>query len=195
MMLGLSIHEFAHAYAAHKMGDDTARNLGRMTLNPFAHLDLVGTLLLIFAGFGYAKPVPVNPRYYKGNKRVADNIVSLAGITANFFVAITAMFLLHLLIYLGLQNMTIIYMIDYLIIINIALMVFNLIPVYPLDGSHVAENLLIKHIGPEPFMFMRRYRLYITIALILFIANTGIISSAVYAIYNFFDKGFALLFR
>ena len=96
-LFAISIHEFAHAYAAYKLGDPTARNLGRMTLNPFAHLDIVGTLLLIFVGFGFAKPVPVNPRNYKGNKSVADTIVSLAGITANFIVAFSLLLLNALL--------------------------------------------------------------------------------------------------
>jgi Zn-dependent protease len=193
-LFAISIHEFAHAYAAYKLGDPTARNLGRMTLNPFAHLDIVGTLLLIFVGFGFAKPVPVNPRNYKGNKSVADTIVSLAGITANFIVALLGLLLLNALFALNFSNQTILIMLQYLVIINITLMVFNLVPIPPLDGSHIAENLLIRHVGVRPFMFMRKYQTYLLIAFFLIIRSTGLISTVTLAIYNFLNRGFGLIF-
>lgn len=193
-LFAISIHEFAHAYAAYKLGDPTARNLGRMTLNPFAHLDIVGTLMLIFVGFGFAKPVPVNPRNYKGNKSVADTIVSLAGITANFIVALLGLLLLNALFALNFSNQTILIMLQYLVIINITLMVFNLVPIPPLDGSHIAENLLIRHVGVRPFMFMRKYQTYLLIAFFLIIRSTGLISTVTLAIYNFLNRGFGLIF-
>lgn len=86
IIIGLTVHEWAHAFAADKLGDPTAKNLGRMTLNPFAHIDLFGFLCLLVVGFGWAKPVPVNPRNFK-NYRRDDIIVSLAGIAMNLVVA------------------------------------------------------------------------------------------------------------
>ena len=83
VLIGLCCHEWGHAYVAWRCGDDTAKKAGRMTLNPFAHLDPFGTLLMLFAGFGYAKPVPVNPNRFRGNRLRADLCVSLAGITVN----------------------------------------------------------------------------------------------------------------
>ena len=94
IIIGLTVHEWAHAFAADKLGDPTAKNLGRMTLNPFAHIDLFGFLCLLVVGFGWAKPVPVNPRNFK-NYRRDDIIVSLAGIAMNLVVAFFATILFY----------------------------------------------------------------------------------------------------
>ncbi|MGN0997358.1 MAG: site-2 protease family protein [Candidatus Ventricola sp.] len=184
VLIGLCCHEWGHAYAAYRCGDDTARRAGRLTLNPLRHLDPVGTLLMFFVGFGYAKPVPVNPWNYKGDRRRADLIVSLAGITINIalfalFTLLTAGFSLLLwdgavVARYGLTTLisyryNIIWMIiagqggeafgdllaipllipavrlcAYTALVNLNLAVFNLIPLPPLDGYHVFNDLVFK---------------------------------------------------
>jgi len=170
-VMALSIHEWAHAWAAYKCGDPTARMMGRMTLNPAAHLDLVGTIMMALLGFGWAKPVPVNPRNFR-NYRRDDIIVSLAGITMNLilFLVSTLVCAVVLIIAIGssapglpmnfvVTNAPLVghvfvesvwgrmagyifEMLQYFVLVNISLAVFNLIPVPPLDGSHVLANLL-----------------------------------------------------
>jgi len=148
ILIGMTVHEWAHAFAAYKLGDPTAKNLGRMTLNPIAHFDLFGFICLLLVGFGWAKPVPVNSRYFKHFKR-DDIIVSLAGITTNILVAFVFSFVYvagFLKWGLG-TNEAFTSIIGSIISINLALAIFNLIPIYPLDGSHVAESLYMKTRG------------------------------------------------
>ena len=145
VLVAITFHEFAHGLAAYKLGDDTAKNDGRLSLNPFAHLDPIGTLMLLVAGFGWGKPVQVNPRNYNRNISVekADAIVSIAGPLMNFVLAFV-----FALIYCAMDKFAtglvisntgkiIIMMIAYTISVNIGLGVFNLIPLPPLDGSKV----------------------------------------------------------
>ncbi|MEG1523620.1 MAG: site-2 protease family protein [Clostridia bacterium] len=187
IIIGLTVHEWAHAYAAYRLGDPTAHNLGRMTLNPFAHIDIFGFLCLLFVGFGWAKPVPVNPRNFKHFKR-DDIIVSLAGITTNLIVAFLFTFALYMGAYkFGLGgNEAFVSIFSGIVIINLSLMIFNLIPIYPLDGSHVLESLLIRKI-PRFFMFMRQYGQLILMILLITGALSGLLSSAVSGIYHGFS--------
>lgn len=162
ILIGLTVHEWAHAFAAYKCGDPTAKDLGRMTLNPFAHLDPVGFLALLLVGFGWAKPVPVTPRRFRHFKR-DDMIVSLAGIAMNFLTALVFMLLYYLLMALIpslLASPNYRYIMTEIVFINLSLMIFNLIPIYPLDGSHVLENLLMRRV-PTFCMFLRNYGRYI----------------------------------
>ncbi len=195
ILIGLSFHEFAHAFAAYKMGDNTARNMGRMTVNPFAHLDLFGFLSLLFLGFGWAKPVPVNSRNFKGNIRVADIIVSLAGIVMNFLLAMLFMFLYYLLnITFGINHAVVNSLIISAVSINLSLMVFNLIPIPPLDGSHILEDLLIKRIGPKPFMLMRQYSMYMLIVLLLILNMTNVLSTVINFVFSGINGFWAFIF-
>ena len=168
LLLGLTLHEWGHAYAAYRCGDPTARNLGRMSLNPLDHFDILGTLCLLFLGFGWAKPVPVNPRNFRHFKR-DDVIVSLAGVFMNFLQVV---FFSALFILLGRRNIDLLKNEAFqdiflnLITINTTLIIFNLIPIPPLDGSHVVQNLLGKYVPYQVWTFLRQYGRYILLALL-----------------------------
>ncbi len=175
ILIGLTVHEFAHAYAAYRLGDPTARNLGRMTLNPLAHIDIFGFIMLLLVGFGWAKPVPINPRNFK-NYRRDDIIVSLAGIFTNFVTA----FLFSILYVAGVlkwglaTNTAFMSIFGSIITINLALGIFNLIPIPPLDGSHVLESLFVRK-SPRFFMFLRQYGQWILLILLITGAVSGVL--------------------
>lgn len=151
VLIAITFHEFAHGYVAYKLGDNTAKSQGRLSLNPLAHLDPIGTLMLLVAGFGWGKPVEVNPRNYtrKISMEKGETIVSLAGPLMNFILAI-----IFTLIYCAIYKFSgilfststvgeiIMLLISSTISINIGLGVFNLIPLPPLDGSKIIMPFL-----------------------------------------------------
>lgn len=148
ILIGLSLHEFSHALAADKLGDPTPRGQGRLTIEPWSHIDIFGFLFLIFVGFGWAKPVYIDPRNFKKPRR-DDTIVSLAGPLANLFTAILFGFITSILLKTNVIGMLsgdiqgyILVILYFIIWINLILMVFNLIPIPPLDGSHILANIL-----------------------------------------------------
>ena len=148
----LSFHEFAHAWMAYKCGDDTARIMGRMTVNPVVHIDPVGTIFIplamlllspSFVVFGWAKPVPVNPSNLSSRKR-DDILISMAGPAMNLILAFVLMCVLRILIELppSISSSTIVEKIPQIALISLFLCFFNLIPIPPLDGSHVMRHLV-----------------------------------------------------
>lgn len=172
LFLALSVHEFSHGYAAYKMGDPTAKNYGRLSLNPMAHFDLIGSLCLLIFHFGWAKPVPINSNNFRDRKK-GIIIVSLAGPLSNFTVAILSTLIYGLYIrftyYSGIWWVYLIgEMIRNCILLNIGLMIFNLIPIPPLDGSKV----LMEFLPYKARRFMYEIERYSFLILILLMNTT-----------------------
>jgi len=142
LLIALPIHEFAHAWTADRFGDDTPRMNGRLTLNPLAHLDMMGSLMMIIVGFGWAKPVPVNPYALARRSPSALMWVSLAGPLSNFLQAVLAAIALRLMLTFGGSDNIAALFIHQFLIVNLSLMVFNLIPLAPLDGDKIADFLM-----------------------------------------------------
>ncbi|MBN1756397.1 site-2 protease family protein [bacterium] len=150
ILFALTIHEFSHGYAALKLGDPTAQTRGRLTLNPLSHLDPLGTIMLLVAHFGWAKPVPVNPLNFQ-NPRRDMTLVSIAGPASNIVCAIIFGLILRLLTLSHLQVPNILVMIIFFAIqINLILAIFNMIPIPPLDGSKILFGL-VPSISEESF--------------------------------------------
>lgn len=155
LMLSFSLHEFMHAFVADWLGDSTPRNMGRLTMNPLAHLDPIGTVLLLVAGFGWGKPVMYNPNRLNRFKspRVMNIMVHLAGVTGNFVLALLSGVIATLITCLGRNVLagsgaasialsTIVLAFSYTQTFSLMLLAFNLLPIPPLDGFHVLEELL-----------------------------------------------------
>lgn len=185
ILVAIAFHEWAHAYAAYKRGDPTAYNLGRMSINPFDHLDLTGFLMLVLFRFGWAKPVPINTRNFS-SPRKDELIVSLAGVVTNLILAFVSMGIFFLVVYgFNYYNDALVTILYYFYFINMGLCVFNLLPIPPLDGYRVAACLLSRKIGYRPFEFLERYGFVIIVALLL----TGTLSSIMSRIISVIMSG------
>ena len=166
LIFSLCFHEFSHGYTAYKLGDHTAARNGRLTLNPLAHLDPIGSLMILFVGFGWAKPVPVNPVNFS-NPRVDMMKVAFAGPASNLLLAFTGGLLMRLVNIFGLlQSEMFIQTLYFFIFINISLAVFNMIPVAPLDGSQIFGNMISKN-NPQLAWKLQMYGPKILMGIIL----------------------------
>jgi len=164
MLIGLTFHEFAHAFAAYKLGDPTAKNMGRLTVNPLKHLDVVGTLFLLVFRFGWAKPVPFNPLHFKGDRQRGILLVSLAGPASNLLIAIVTAFIWKFTVP---QSDIINRIIGNIFYINVILAVFNFIPVPPLDGSKILAGILPRKYSHIMYN-LEKYGFLILILLLVF---------------------------
>ena len=193
VLLAITLHELAHGYVAYCLGDNTAKAAGRLTLNPLAHLDPIGTLMMLIAGFGWAKPVPVNPFFFKGNRTTGMMLVSLAGPLVNLIVAYIA----YAVYVAGQGFYTVPFLnqfLNYCIILNVFLAVFNLIPIPPLDGSKILAGFLPKQTAFKFLTTMERYGFVILMVLILFNITDMIIQPIAYGILNFYGWMLNLIF-
>jgi Zn-dependent protease len=176
IVLGLTFHEYAHGLVAHWLGDDTARHQGRLTINPAAHVDPVGLILLFLAGFGWAKPVPVNPLNFNGDMRRGMLLVSLAGPATNLLMATAGAVIWGA--FAGLQLPYFNDIMRYIIQINVVLAVFNLLPIPPLDGSKILAGILP---GRQEWLYnLQAYGMILLVLLML--------SGAIGFIFNIFVK-------
>lgn len=196
VLIAITFHEYAHAFAADRLGDDTPRRQGRLTLNPLAHLDPVGSIMLVFAGFGWGKPVEINPRNFNRTVTMSkgEAIVSIAGPVMNFLLAIVFSIIYFAVIKFASQfvfsqlGIIILTLIQTTVIINVGLGVFNLIPLPPLDGSKVLNHFL-------PYSAKEWLSRYAQIFYIVFIVLwvTGIAGDIISPIINWVYSGITYL--
>ena len=175
LIFALCVHEFSHGYIAYIYGDETAYRMGRLTLNPLAHLDPIGSMMILFVGVGYAKPVPVNPNNLRNPRK--DMIkVAIAGPASNFILSFISIFFFILLDKLGLLQNSFHLFFSHFIVINTSLGLVNLIPIYPLDGGQIFGNIIAKY-NSNIFRQLNEYGLKILVAIIaLSIFSQGRIS-------------------
>lgn len=192
IIIGLSMHEFAHGLVAYKLGDNTPKIQGRVTINPIAHIDWMGLAALFFCGFGWGRPVQINPYNFK-NRRRDELFVALAGVVMNllmaalftlvakiFFMAAGTEFIVNTTIGDGIWTMLI-----YIVQINLVLMIFNLIPCPPLDGFNILANI-VGFGQTETYWKIYQYGNWILVAIIIFGVTGMVISPCVLALMNIF---------
>ncbi len=203
LLTAFPIHEYAHGYIAYKLGDDTAYLQGRLTMNPLAHLDLIGSLCMLLCGFGWARPVPVNPvRFKKTSMKTGMALVALAGPLSNIIISFISYALYKTFFYLSYiaNSEVMFYLTEVMSIIctvNIGLAVFNLIPIPPLDGSRIAFAII-----PEKYYFrIMEYEQYIRIGLFALIffgaldAPLSFVQNSLFKLFDLLTKFIDILFR
>jgi Zn-dependent protease len=209
VLFSLTIHEFMHGWVAYRCGDDTAYRAGRLTLNPIAHLDPIGTICLFLGPIGWAKPVPIDPANFNYETRRRDEIlVSGAGVAANFAIAVVLALAARALVARGLVpdsevrdvQAVLWAMLGSAVLINFGLAIFNLIPLFPLDGSHILQNLLPLNAAIRYAEF-RRVAPFILLGLVLVNRSIGFLAWPIFRLTEVFagplgaDTLFSSLFR
>jgi Zn-dependent protease len=187
VILGITFHEFSHAAVATLQGDQTARSQGRLTLNPIAHLDPLGSIALILAGFGWGRPVPFNPMRMRSH-RVGAALVGLAGPAANFVLALVAAIGVRILFSTGTGAFEVdfsLILLDMLVTLNVVLGVFNLLPIPPLDGSRLL-SIFLPPSRQSIIYFLDRYGIFLLLALLILAPNllTPLFRSITRALYG-----------
>lgn len=188
IIVGLSFHEFAHAWVSDKLGDPTPRRQGRVTINPMAHIDWIGFIALLLVGFGWGKPVQIDPSYYKHRRR-DEFLVAIAGVTMNLIIAVILSIPAKMMLkaYASTVPSDLVYniylIIFYAISINVVLMVFNLLPVPPLDGWGIVTQIF--HLDKYDWWYkVYQYGMYILLALIVFNVTDIVLTPLVNAVMN-----------
>ena len=175
VLISLTFHEFSHAIVSYRLGDPTAKNQGRLTLNPFRHIDILGALMFLIARFGWAKPVPINPLYYKDRKK-GTMLVSLAGPLSNLLLALVFALPMFFLeerygirsgsFFSSFNSISLLYNFSFLFyFINIGLAVFNILPVPPLDGSKILSGIL----PSRQYFKLLEYQNYFTVGFLIIV--------------------------
>ncbi|AGC67575.1 putative zinc metalloprotease [Thermoclostridium stercorarium subsp. stercorarium DSM 8532] len=191
LLISLTVHEFAHGYTAYRLGDPTAKNEGRLSLNPFRHLDPIGTIMMIVARIGWAKPVPINPAYFRDRKR-GTMLVSFAGPLSNLAMAFIGVFLYKITYVISYSSIIAgdafaTYFMSFLLLfftVNINLAIFNLLPVPPLDGSKILYGVL-------PYDKYFRYMQYERYVGMIFLVIVLAFPSALSTVISFFTQPIA----
>lgn len=178
ILLAITIHEFAHAWVADKLGDPTPRYQGRVTLDPRAHLDPIGTAAIFIAGFGWGKPVPFDPYNLKDPKRDTA-LIALAGPASNIVLAVALALLIHSGVLAAFASIAAV-----IIQINVMLAIFNLVPVYPLDGSKILMAFLPSETAYEYDNFMNRYGMIVLLLLIVPWGGSSAISQLIFPVIS-----------
>lgn len=192
VLIALTFHEFSHGWVSAKLGDPTPRMTGRLSLNPMAHLDPVGALLMILTGFGWAKPVQIDARYYKNPKR-GIALTAAAGPISNFLLALVGLILYMLVLFVKIKTNRLVsggVMLDWtsrFIMVNLCFMIFNLIPIPPLDGSRIL-GLVLSNSAYFKLQRFERYSFLIIIVLSLTGVFDAVIGGGVGMVLSRFNK-------
>ena len=194
LLMSITVHEWAHGFVAYLFGDPTAKNQGRLSLNPIRHIDPLGALMLFVIGIGWAKPVPVNPMYFKNKYQYG--LVAIAGPMSNFIMAITFSLLVYLIAVLaeaGFINekinfvsglvVVLVILMEKVVLVNLMLGIFNLLPIPPLDGSNIVRSLLPNNMA-EVYFRIAPYG-YFLLVLLLFSGGINYIVRAAYYMQDF----------
>ena len=204
VITALPVHECAHGWVAYKLGDPTAKQLGRLTLNPFKHFDLFGTMMLLLTGFGFAKPVPINPNYFK-NRKAGMAISALAGPVSNILLAAVLLLIFKICGYFIPMSLNAGYILQTVFSImvstNIGLAIFNMIQIPPLDGAKVLSFFLSDRLNYRLMVFEQKYQMFMILGLFALIylgilrLPMGMLSGLIYRGIDFLTGFIDLLAR
>lgn len=192
--ISLTIHEYSHGLVAYKLGDPTAKDSGRLSLNPIRHIDPIGLIMMVLVRFGWAKPVPVNPLYFKNPKK-GMMLTAIAGPVSNLLLSFVSAFITFVLMYINSVDSDVVYyaciFFSLMTHVNIALAVFNLIPIHPLDGSRILNYFL-----PNSFSnFFYKYGNYIYIAFFVILMTTDVVSNAISVVQSYVFTAYGYLLK